>query len=115
MEAVNSALQIAMALKQMEAAGVTHRDIKPSNIIVDSNRRSKLVDLGLARKQNENPEGDLTLAGTTMGTFDYISPEQAKDPRRVDVRSDIYSLGCTLYHMLAGEPPYPEGTMLQKL
>ncbi|MEO1997137.1 MAG: serine/threonine-protein kinase [Planctomycetaceae bacterium] len=114
-EAVNSALQIAMALKQMDAAGVTHRDIKPSNIIVDSNRRSKLVDLGLARKQNENPEGDLTLAGTTMGTFDYISPEQAKDPRRVDVRSDIYSLGCTLYHMLAGEPPYPEGTMLQKL
>ena len=50
-----------------------------------------------------------------MGTFDYISPEQARDPHSVDVRSDIYSLGCTLYHMLTGEPPYPEGTALQKL
>ncbi|HAH47620.1 MAG TPA: hypothetical protein DCM07_22710, partial [Planctomycetaceae bacterium] len=58
---------------------------------------------------------DLTTAGTTLGTFDYISPEQAKDPRNVDVRSDIYSLGCTLYHMLTGEPPYGEGTVLQKL
>ena len=114
-EVVNCALQIAIALKQMESAGVTHRDIKPSNIIIDANRRAKLVDLGLARKQSEAAEGELTLAGTTMGTFDYISPEQAKDPRQVDVRSDIYSLGCTLYHMLTGEPPYPEGTMLQKL
>jgi len=114
-DAVNLALQIATALKPMAAAGVTHRDIKPSNIIVNASQRSKLVDLGLARKQDTDSVADLTSAGTTMGTFDYISPEQAKDPRRVDVRSDIYSLGCTLYHMLTGEPPYPEGTMLQKL
>ena len=114
-EAVNYALQIAAALKHTSAAGVVHRDIKPSNIIVAPNGRAKLVDLGLARKLTTDSLGELTIAGTTLGTFDYISPEQAKDPRSVDVRSDIYSLGCTLYHLLTGEPPYPEGTVLQKL
>ncbi|MBC7819892.1 MAG: serine/threonine protein kinase, partial [Planctomycetaceae bacterium] len=92
-----------------------HRDIKPSNIIITPSGRAKLVDLGLARKESTESTPDLTMAGTTLGTFDYISPEQAKDPRNVDVRSDIYSLGCTLYHMLTGEPPYPEGTVLKKL
>ncbi|HUG89671.1 MAG TPA: protein kinase [Planctomycetaceae bacterium] len=114
-ETVNYALQIATALVHTSAAGVVHRDIKPSNIIVTPSGRAKLVDLGLARKQNSESAGDLTMAGTTLGTFDYISPEQAKDPRNVDVRSDIYSLGCTMYQMLTGEPPYPEGTVLQKL
>ncbi|MDF1742116.1 MAG: protein kinase [Gimesia sp.] len=114
-EAVNYALQIASALKHINKAGVIHRDIKPSNIIITPGGRAKLVDLGLARKESDNASADLTSAGTTLGTFDYISPEQAKDPRNVDVRSDIYSLGCTLYHMLTGEPPYGEGTVLQKL
>lgn len=114
-EAVNYALQIASALKHINKAGVIHRDIKPSNIIITPGGRAKLVDLGLARKESDNASADLTSAGTTLGTFDYISPEQAKDPRNVDARSDIYSLGCTLYHMLTGEPPYGEGTVLQKL
>ncbi len=114
-EAVNYSLQIATALRHTWAAGVVHRDIKPSNVIITPRGRAKIVDLGLARKENSESVGELTVAGTTLGTFDYISPEQAKDPRRVDVRSDIYSLGCTLYHMLAGTPPYPEGTVLQKL
>ncbi len=114
-EAVNFTLQIATALNHTSAAGVVHRDIKPSNIIITPKGRAKLVDLGLAKKQQTESVGELTVAGTTLGTFDYISPEQAKDPRNVDVRSDIYSLGCTLYHMLTGEPPYPEGTVLQKL
>lgn len=114
-EAVNYVLQIASALRHTSANGVVHRDIKPSNIIITPSGRAKLVDLGLARKENTESAPDLTLAGTTLGTFDYISPEQAKDPRSVDVRSDIYSLGCTLYHMLTGEPPYPEGTVLKKL
>lgn len=115
-DAVNYTLQIASALLHTAAKGVVHRDIKPSNIIITPNERAKLVDLGLARKENKEQEGaDLTTAGTTLGTFDYISPEQARDPRSADVRSDIYSLGCTLYHMLTGEPPYPEGTVLQKL
>ncbi len=114
-EAINFVLQIASALRHTSTNGVVHRDIKPSNIIITPSGRAKLVDLGLARKESTESTPDLTLAGTTLGTFDYISPEQAKDPRNVDVRSDIYSLGCTLYHMLAGEPPYPEGTVLKKL
>jgi serine/threonine-protein kinase len=114
-DTVNYVLQIAYALKHISAMGVVHRDIKPSNIIITPKGRAKLVDLGLARKDSTESQGDLTLPGTTLGTFDYISPEQAKDPRSVDVRSDIYSLGCTLFHMLTGQPPYPEGTVLQKL
>jgi len=114
--AVNYTLQIASALLHTSAQGIIHRDIKPSNIIITPSGRAKLVDLGLARKElKDGDEADLTLAGTTLGTFDYISPEQARDPRTADIRSDIYSLGCTLYHMLTGEPPYPEGTVLQKL
>ena len=114
-EAVNFVLQIASALRHTSTNGVVHRDIKPSNIIITPSGRAKLVDLGLARKESTESTPDLTMAGTTLGTFDYISPEQAKDPRNVDVRSDIYSLGCTLYHMLTGEPPYPDGTVLKKL
>ncbi len=115
-EALNYILQIASALVHTSAQGVVHRDIKPSNIIITPSGRAKLVDLGLARKENKDDHAaDLTVAGTTLGTFDYISPEQARDPRAADVRSDVYSLGCTLYHMLTGEPPYPEGTVLQKL
>lgn len=113
--AVNYTLQVASAIAHAAAHGVIHRDIKPSNIIVTPSGRAKLVDLGLARSEHRAQDADLTLAGTTLGTFDYISPEQAKDPRSVDVRADIYSLGCTLYHLLVGEPPYPQGTVLQKL
>ena len=114
-EAVNYTMQLAAALSHTSAAGVIHRDIKPSNVLITPQGRAKLVDLGLARKESADTSVELTVAGTTLGTFDYISPEQAKDPRSVDVRSDIYSLGCTLYHMLTGEPPYPDGTVLQKL
>ena len=114
-DAVNYTLQITSALVHTSERGVVHRDIKPSNIIITPKGRAKLVDMGLARNENRDSSADLTVAGTTLGTFDYISPEQAKDPRAVDVRSDIYSLGCTLYHMLTGEAPYPGGTMLQQL
>lgn len=109
------ALQLAAALRETSACGVVHRDIKPSNVIITPEGRAKLVDLGLARTDDPEASNELTVAGTTLGTFDYISPEQAKDPRTVDVRSDIYSLGCTLFHMAVGQAPYPEGTMLQKL
>ncbi len=114
-EAIDYILQTASALAHAAAHGVTHRDVKPSNIIVTPQNRVKLIDMGLARLLKTEEDGDLTESGVTLGTFDYISPEQAKDPRIADVRSDVYSLGCTFYYILTGSPPYPEGTMLQKL
>ena len=112
---LNYAVQATLALNHMYASGVIHRDIKPSNIIVSNDGRVKIVDLGLARRDTPDSVCDVTVAGSTLGTFDYLAPEQARDPHEADVRSDIYSLGCTLYHMLTGQPPYPEGTALQKL
>jgi len=114
-ETVNYAIQVTLALNHLNAEGVVHRDIKPSNIMLTDRGRVKVVDLGLARREVSDSIGDLTVAGTTLGTFDYIAPEQARDPRIADIRSDIYSLGCTMYQMLTGQPPYPEGTALQKL
>ncbi len=115
-EAINFTLQIAGALVHASERGVVHRDIKPSNIIVTPQGRAKLVDMGLARRfEREGADEGLTQSNMTLGTFDYISPEQARDPRSVDVRSDLYSLGCTIYHMLTGQPPFPGGTVLQKL
>lgn len=115
-EAVSYTLQVAEALAHAASRNIVHRDIKPSNILVTADGRAKLIDMGLARLQAvDNPDGDLTASGVTLGTFDYISPEQARDPRNADVRSDIYSLGCTLFYMLTGRPPFPEGTVLQKL
>lgn len=115
-EIVSYTLQIADALAHANAREVVHRDIKPSNVLVTAEGRAKLVDMGLARLHHvSQSHEDLTASGVTLGTFDYISPEQARDPRVADVRSDIYSLGCTLYYMLTGRPPFPEGTVLQKL
>jgi serine/threonine-protein kinase len=115
-EAIHHTLQAAEALDHAFRRDVVHRDIKPSNLIVSSEGSTKLVDMGLARlHQVEASKNDLTASGVTLGTFDYISPEQARDPRSADVRSDLYSLGCTLYFMLTGRPPFPDGTVLQKL
>jgi serine/threonine-protein kinase len=115
-EAVNYTLQIAEALAHAAGRDVVHRDIKPSNVLIAAEGRVKLIDMGLARLRQADPAvADLTASGVTLGTFDYISPEQARDPRNADVRSDIYSLGCTFFYMLSGRPPFPEGTVLQKL
>lgn len=115
-EALDYTLQVAEALDHAAARDVVHRDIKPSNVLVADDGRVKLVDMGLARlHQVESGSEDLTQSGVTLGTFDYISPEQARDPRSADVRSDIYSLGCTLYFILVGRAPFPDGTALQKL
>ncbi len=107
--------QLADALAHAETRNVVHRDIKPSNVIITPAGRARLVDMGLARLHQMTGDRDLTVSGMTLGTFDYISPEQARDPRLADVRSDLYSLGCTAYFMLIGRPPFADGTMVQKL
>jgi serine/threonine protein kinase len=115
-EAISYALQVADALAHAAGRHVVHRDIKPSNLLITPEGQVKLIDMGLARlREADGLTSDLTASGVTLGTFDYISPEQARDPRNADVRSDIYSLGCTLFYMLTGQPPFPEGTVLQKL
>ncbi len=115
-DAVSVTLQVAEALAHAESRDVVHRDIKPSNVLVTPEGRVKLIDMGLARLRQADPAvADLTASGVTLGTFDYISPEQARDPRNADIRSDIYSLGCTVFFMLSGQPPFPQGTVLQKL
>ncbi|MGL4943012.1 MAG: protein kinase domain-containing protein [Thermoguttaceae bacterium] len=115
-QAVNYIIQIAHAIHHISLHGVVHRDVKPSNILITPNGRAKLIDMGLARLLDpSSSQHDLTASGVTLGTFDYISPEQARDPRSADIRSDIYSLGCTFFFMLTGRPPFPDGTVLQKL
>src|SRR5262249_46125512 len=115
-ECVRYMLQVAAGLAHASQRGLVHRDIKPANIIIARDRRAKMVDGGWARRLDTNRvNGGVTQSGVTLGTFDYISPEQALDPRRADVRSDIYSLGCAFYHALTGRPPVPEGTAAKKL
>jgi len=115
-DVINFTIQAADALAHADARSVVHRDVKPSNMLITPEGQVKLIDMGLARVRHPDPAvADLTASGVTLGTFDYISPEQARDPRNADIRSDIYSLGCTVFFMLVGRPPFPEGTVLQKL
>ena len=112
---VDITIQVADALEHASERDVVHRDIKPSNIVITPTGRARIVDMGLARLPQMAEDGDLTVSGMTLGTFDYISPEQARDPRAADVRSDLYSLGCTIFYTLTGRPPFADGTMVQKL
>src|SRR5207302_8015106 len=98
--------QCAAALQRAAELGIVHRDIKPDNIMLTRNGEVKIADFGLSR--NLEPEGqplNLTRSGVTMGTPLYMSPEQVQG-LKVDGRTDIYSLGVTCFHMLAGEPPF---------
>jgi serine/threonine protein kinase len=108
-------MQAAQGLAHAAARGIVHRDIKPSNLVVTQAGQVKLVDLGLARQNLVKDTDQLTHSGATLGTFDYLAPEQALDPSSADLRSDIYSLGCTLYHCVTGRAPVPQGTAAQKL
>jgi eukaryotic-like serine/threonine-protein kinase len=115
-EAVSYTLQTADALAHADARRIVHRDIKPSNILIALGGRVKLIDMGLARLRHMEPASEETASNVvTLGTFDYIAPEQARDPQSADLRSDIYSLGCTFYFMLTGRPPYSARTASQKL
>lgn len=108
--------QAANGLAHAHSAGLVHRDIKPANLLVDRNNVVKLLDLGLARFTEEE-HASLTLAHdeNVLGTADYLAPEQARDSHGVDGRADIYSLGCTFYYLLSGHPPFPDGTLPQRL
>jgi serine/threonine protein kinase len=121
--------QAALGLQHAHAHGLIHRDIKPANLLVtpkpDKNRADwgtvKVLDLGLARAQGKGTRPGqtiltLTSDGTmTMGTVDYMAPEQALDLHRADIRADLYSLGCTLYYLLTGKPPFGSGPLAVKL
>ncbi|NOX56270.1 MAG: protein kinase, partial [Planctomycetes bacterium] len=107
--------QVARALQHAYEQGIVHRDIKPSNLMITREGLVKLTDMGLARSMDDTERTGITRAGTTVGTVDYMSPEQARDSKAADTRSDIYSLGCAWYHMLTGRPPYPEGSITNKL
>jgi serine/threonine protein kinase len=116
-ESVGIMIQAVKALDHAFRLGVVHRDIKPSNFLITRGEKGfvvKLLDFGLARAESDD-EFRVTRAGSTVGTIDYLSPEQARDSGTADVRSDIYSLGCTLYHMLAGHPPFPEGGLGERI
>ena len=114
--AANYLRQAAEGLAYAHHKGLIHRDIKPANLLVDNRGVVKLLDLGLARFVDQKMPS-LTIAHdeNVLGTADYLAPEQAVDSHGVDSRADIYSLGCTFYFLLTGHPPFPTGTLPQRI
>lgn len=113
--AIDLILQAAKGLEYAHDAGVTHRDIKPSNLMLNREGIVKLLDLGLARLEEEREKTRITSTDVVMGTPQYMAPEQADQIDGADARSDIYSLGCTLFFLLTGEPPFNEKTVVRAL
>jgi serine/threonine protein kinase len=113
--------QAALGLQHAHEHGMVHRDIKPANLLVTSERPGgpplvKILDMGLARFVSDVVvDGGLTKSGQVMGTPDYIAPEQAEDTKHADIRADIFSLGCSLFHLLTGQTPYKGDTLMSKL
>jgi serine/threonine protein kinase/formylglycine-generating enzyme required for sulfatase activity len=106
-DACELARQAALGLQYAHEHGLVHRDIKPSNLMLASAGQLKILDLGLALfKVMPSCRDEMTGTGQALGTVDYIAPEQASDSHHVDIRADIYSLGCTLYNLLSGHAPY---------
>jgi serine/threonine protein kinase len=120
-QAVDYILQAARGLAYAHSQGVIHRDIKPSNLMLDKQGTVKILDLGLARidrKQEtlqQTLSRGLTQSGDVMGTVDFMSPEQAASSKRVDERTDIYSLGCTLFYLLVGHAVYEGDTLVERV
>jgi serine/threonine protein kinase len=112
--------QAANGLQYAFEKGVVHRDIKPANLLLAMEEgqdaiQVKILDFGLARFHHAEHDDDLGKENSVMGTPDFLSPEQARDLKLTDVRSDLYSLGCTFYYILTGDVPFPGGSNLEKL
>jgi serine/threonine protein kinase len=119
--ALHCAVQIARGLEAAHAQGVVHRDVKPGNVMIDAAGNVRVCDLGLARvleatgQLGREAGPSLTQTGAYMGSVDFLAPEQADDAKKADHRADLYSLGCTLYYLLAGRPPFGGDTLLKRL
>ncbi len=114
--AIDCVLQAARGLEFAHGKGVIHRDIKPSNLIRDVDGTIRILDIGLAGIESTDlKQTTLASSDMMMGTVDYMSPEQALDPRQADERSDIYSLGCTLFYLLTGQAVYDDDTVMRRL
>ncbi len=108
--------QAAEGLADAHAHGLIHRDVKPANLLVDQRNTIKVLDLGLARfTDDEHASLTVQYDENVLGTADYLAPEQAVDSHGADARADIYGLGCTMYFLLTGHPPFPDGTLPQRL
>jgi len=114
--AISCVTQAAQALAYLHERGVIHRDVKPANLVLSPEGQVTLMDLGMAR-MSDGSAGSITrlFDDTLLGTADYMSPEQAQDCHKIDARSDIYSLGCTLYFLLAGRAPFFGDTLAARL
>ena len=113
--AADWAYQAALGLAHAHGRGLIHRDLKPSNLFVTTAGQLKILDLGLARFLSDQVgDSTLTREGVGLGTPDYMPPEQYLNARHADGRSDIYALGCTLYHTIAGQVPFPGSSMTEK-
>ena len=108
--------QAARGLEHAHSKGVIHRDVKPANVLIDKDGSVRLLDMGLALVMADEEES-LTVANNenVLGTADYLAPEQALNSHEVDHRADIYGLGCTLYFLLTGKPPFSDGTLAQRI
>jgi eukaryotic-like serine/threonine-protein kinase len=115
-EAAEYVRQAALGLQHAHEEGLIHRDIKPANLMLDGRGTVKVLDLGLALAGGDE-DGSLTREHDekVLGTADYLAPEQATDSHKADRRSDIYSLGCTLYYLLVGKPPFASGKLAERL
>jgi eukaryotic-like serine/threonine-protein kinase len=116
-QACNCIRQAAVGLQHAFERGMVHRDIKPSNLLLSNTGVVKILDMGLARVESEGSQAEsrITQEGLVIGTPDYLAPEQARNARTADIRSDIYALGCTFHYLLTASPPFPGSTPTEKL